>query len=193
MKITLIIAEKDANKELATMWYNSLRASLPSGVLGSTQVGDKCALMTTRKQEGKCYFVAPLVRELTANEVEQAIRSLDEKIEIDFKVEAQQSRVANNPEIEVELPKGPLNELCSNWAKRQHDTWMKEKTEQGWRYGTDVSKEEKTHPLLRPWADLPEEYRKVDTTQVEEMLKLLNDSGYILIRKAELAALKPKA
>lgn len=193
MDIKLTVATKDATKELAKAWYKSLRASLPSGVLTTAQVEDSTAAMTTQKGDSTVTFIVPLVRELTANEVEAAIRALDDKVEIDFKVAAQQTRVDENPEIEVELPAEPVLELCSMWAKRKHDDWMKDKLDAGWRYGSTRSTKDQTHPLLRTWAELPEEYRKVDTKPLEELLKLLNEHGYVLVKKDEIDALKPKA
>jgi hypothetical protein len=63
---------------------------------------------------------------------------------------------------------------------------MKDKLDDGWRYGPSVSMKEKTHPLLRKWDELPDDYRTIDTSKPEQLLKLLNDSGYVLIKKTEL-------
>lgn len=190
MEIKLVVAANDATKELARAWYKSLKAALPNGVMTAQQVEDTTALMTTKKEDAQVIFIVSLTRELTDNEVEAAIEAFDAKTDIDFKVVAQRKAVDNKPEIEVEVEEGPLNELCTAWAKQKHDDWVKEKTAQGWRYGTKVSNKEQTHPLLRAWADLPEEYRAVDTSQVEQLLKLLNDSGYVLVKRDQV---KPKA
>jgi hypothetical protein len=193
MDIKLIVSAKNASNDVARSWYQSLKRTLPSGVLTTAQVKDQTASMTLKKTDDKVIYVVPLVRELTANEVEAAIHAFDEKVEIDFTVEADQTKVDENPNLAVELPETPVLELCTTWAKRKHDDWMKEKVDAGWRYGTQRSAQDQTHPLLRPWAELPEDYRKVDTQPVEELLKLLNDSGYLLLKKEELDALKPKA
>ncbi len=80
-------------------------------------------------------------------------------------------------------------ELCTGWAKRKHEDWMSGKTSGGWRYGPTVSQSNKTHPLLRPWSEIPAEYRKVDTTQAQELLDLLRDSGYVIVRREDLDSL----
>lgn len=36
-----------------------------------------------------------------------------------------------------------------------HDSWMKEKTDAGWKYGKVKDKDAKTHPCLVPYEELP--------------------------------------
>jgi hypothetical protein len=43
-----------------------------------------------------------------------------------------------------------------------HDAWMTFMVENGWHYGPVKSYEAKTHPQLRPWAELPIEQRRKD-------------------------------
>ncbi len=58
----------------------------------------------------------------------------------------------------------------------QHESWMKEKQESGWRYGAVKSPERKEHPCLVEYHFLPESQR-------------LKDSLFIAI----VRALQPKA
>lgn len=44
----------------------------------------------------------------------------------------------------------------------QHDQWAKHKLADGWRFGRTKSGAKKTHPLLVPYADLPEVERRKD-------------------------------
>lgn len=43
-----------------------------------------------------------------------------------------------------------------------HDTWMKDKLEQGWVYGEEKDGEKKTHPCLVPFEELPDFQQKKD-------------------------------
>lgn len=43
-----------------------------------------------------------------------------------------------------------------------HAAWMKQKIEDGWTWGPRKSPEEKTHPCLVPYEDLPEHQRVKD-------------------------------
>lgn len=44
----------------------------------------------------------------------------------------------------------------------QHNAWLKSKESEGWRYGEVKDSEEKTHPCMLPYADLPIEQRMKD-------------------------------
>lgn len=44
----------------------------------------------------------------------------------------------------------------------QHNAWMAEKIEQGWKYGEEKNVEEKTHPCIVPFEELPEFQQKKD-------------------------------
>lgn len=45
----------------------------------------------------------------------------------------------------------------------QHERWRHEKLEAGWTFGPKKDPERKTHPLLVPYADLPDYERRKDT------------------------------
>lgn len=44
----------------------------------------------------------------------------------------------------------------------QHNAWMKDKTDNGWKYGEIKDAEAKTHPCILPFDQLPEFQRKKD-------------------------------
>jgi hypothetical protein len=44
----------------------------------------------------------------------------------------------------------------------QHDSWLKEKVDNGWVFGYEKDAEKKTHPCVRPYEELPEFQRKKD-------------------------------
>ncbi len=43
-----------------------------------------------------------------------------------------------------------------------HNNWLKQKTEEGWRYGEVKDPDAKTHPCFCPYADLPQAQRTKD-------------------------------
>lgn len=45
----------------------------------------------------------------------------------------------------------------------QHNSWMKEKTDAGWIYGEAKNADQKTHPCIVPFDQLPEFQRKKDS------------------------------
>lgn len=46
--------------------------------------------------------------------------------------------------------------------EESHESWMKEKLDDGWRYGEKKDPERKTHPCLVPFASLPREHQWKD-------------------------------
>jgi hypothetical protein len=60
--------------------------------------------------------------------------------------------VLEKPEV-VEFSKRELLIL----ADYEHKRWSLEKKEQGWTYGLTIDEQNKTHPNLVPWDDLPQE------------------------------------
>ena len=44
-----------------------------------------------------------------------------------------------------------------------HDNWLKEKTEEGWKYGKVKDPEKKEHPCFVPYEDLPTEQKVKDS------------------------------
>jgi len=43
-----------------------------------------------------------------------------------------------------------------------HNNWMKDKVDEGWKYGEEKDPEKKLHPCIVPYADLPESQRYKD-------------------------------
>jgi hypothetical protein len=56
--------------------------------------------------------------------------------------------------------KGVTFALSGDGPEAQHDAWCKDKIAEGWRHGRSKDAEQKTHPCLVPYAQLPE-FQKV--------------------------------
>jgi hypothetical protein len=54
----------------------------------------------------------------------------------------------------IENPNAPVS--------AQHDQWMSQKTAEGWKFGKSKSGTRKTHPMLVPYAGLPEVEKRKD-------------------------------
>lgn len=67
--------------------------------------------------------------------------------------------------------------LVSNRTPQEsHESWMKQKVEDGWKYGEVKDPEKKEHPCMVPYDDLPEEQKIKDslfTMSVEALKPLL--------------------
>lgn len=60
-----------------------------------------------------------------------------------------------------------------------HDSWLEEKTREGWSYGPVKDAEAKTHPCFLPYEQLPAEQRQKDYI-FGAIVKSFYDSGILL-------------
>lgn len=194
LRYVKLTTSEPLDQDAMRAWFTAVKSMAPSGVISSIQTTDdtgslRSASLVHREREDKEHdYIVPLTRDLTDKEVEPIIAAFAAAHdEVDFDVEvssAEADKMTAGTSLSVDDDK--FGALCNAWAKRQHDSWMHERTEAGWSYGTSISTKNKTHPLIRPWQDLPEQFRKVDHQQPQSLLDLLNDQGYAVISKSEL-------
>jgi hypothetical protein len=60
---------------------------------------------------------------------------------------------------------------------RQHEQWLEEKTRTGWKYGPERDDANKIHPLMVPYALLPEAERRKDALITAVTQALLGPIG----------------
>jgi len=66
-------------------------------------------------------------------------------------------------------------------AEAEHDGWMEQRLKNGWRYGEPRDDEKKIHPLLRPYADLPEKEKNKDRNSVRHFPDMVAMAGYRIV------------
>jgi ryanodine receptor 2 len=71
-----------------------------------------------------------------------------------------------------------LEELVERLAQNNHDHWARKRIEEGWRYGARRNDNEKEHPDLLPYDQLPESEKEYDRKTVVEVLKVIVALGY---------------
>jgi hypothetical protein len=71
-------------------------------------------------------------------------------------------------------------DLLENLAEAAHDIFCEGRIRDGWRLGPR-NDAEKTHPLLVPYADLPETYKEANRVNVRNIPKKLAAAGYVMI------------
>ena len=77
----------------------------------------------------------------------------------------------------VELPDDILN-LVEALAENAHDVWAKARMDDGWVFGIQRNDNEKTHPCLIPYSELPESEKEYDRAAAVYTLKLISKMGY---------------
>jgi RyR domain len=68
-------------------------------------------------------------------------------------------------------------EQVERLARVEHDRWMYQKLESGWRHGTPRSDEDKIHPLIKPYDELTEAEKDLDREPVRQIPHLLALAG----------------
>ena len=76
-----------------------------------------------------------------------------------------------------DLPK-ELLPMVEPMAKHVHDVWMRTRMEQGWTYGKERNDNEKKHPCLVPYEELPEEEKDYDRKTSIETLRFIIGHGF---------------
>ena len=78
---------------------------------------------------------------------------------------------------DVKLPI-ELEELVEEMSKNVHEVWASERVPEGWTYGKQRDEEQKTHPCLVPYEELPEEEKEFDRNTSVGTLKLIMKLGF---------------
>jgi hypothetical protein len=68
--------------------------------------------------------------------------------------EWQKSSAVNGVQFHLDNPSAP--------PSASHESWLKQKTEEGWKYGKVKDAEKKEHPCFVPYEELPTEQKSKD-------------------------------
>jgi hypothetical protein len=72
-------------------------------------------------------------------------------------------------------------DILEKLAKAAHDIFCEGKKRDGWKYHEEKSEEKKTHPLLKPYDELPEWAKEANRVNVRTIPHKLAAAGYIMI------------
>jgi hypothetical protein len=195
--VSLVVSDA-LDKDQYQGWYRCVAKYAPYGVVSTFQSIDtdnepRSVLMVHRETKDSHYYMVPITRDLTDKEASRIVDAWAEQCEhMDFDIEATviPSSGMSKPSGEIEIDDEKYAELAVSWAKRKHEEWLRERTKDGWRYGLYVDLELKTHPLLRPWDELPERYRNVDLDQPQKLIDLMGEHGYTVVSKKDLESVQ---
>ena len=159
--------------EQVQKWYYTVEMLGPDNILAGDD--DTTSLMLGM-QETEYLYILPLVRHLTAEEAERIVEGYMRVTEHDFEVETSNVYRADadfgHPfEYDINIDEGARQTIHDAMARQHHNRWIQEQQQKGWRFGLDLNLEQKTHPAMRPWDDLPESYRRRRTIEDRELLE----------------------
>ena len=81
-----------------------------------------------------------------------------------------------------QLPNG-IDDLIEAIAENSHDIWARQRMDDGWTYGEKRDDEQKKHPDLVPYSDLPEKEKEYDRITARGILQLIQRLGYKIEKK----------
>lgn len=173
-------------------WLKSVTDFAPGGIVTNVQMIDDdgkphCIAVVKREAATRFLYLVPLTRDMSEGEIQKIVDGYStEHPEEDFEIST--SAVFMKPEDgkTISVAQAEHLSLCMALAKSKHEEWVKERTDAGWRFGTMFNAKEKTHPLIRPWDQLPERYRKPDIDWPQKLIGMLNSQGYMVIKSDEL-------
>jgi hypothetical protein len=193
--ITLNV-KKELDKNIVKKWFKCVGTYSPSGIIRTINIVDNkgkptsVSLVHRIKIEGEHCYLIPLTRDLSSHEVEKIVKEFaEDEPDLDFDIETNEIKLLAKDCAAISLDTAKHIALCNALAKTKHEDWVRERTNAGWRYGVTFDVDEKTHPLIRPWDQLPDRYKEPDMDWPQKLVSLLNDQGYAVIQKDELERL----
>ncbi|MBP5561405.1 MAG: Ryanodine receptor Ryr [Muribaculaceae bacterium] len=82
---------------------------------------------------------------------------------------------------DVKLP-DELLPLVEDMARNVHEVWARTRLEQGWRHGQQRDDNNRRHPDLVPYDELPEAEKIFDRNTSVETLKLILKLGFTITK-----------
>ena len=163
---------KILNSDEIRRWYLTVDMLAPDNVIMGDDESN--SFMFAMQAEDFIYMV-PLVRHLTEVEAEKIVEGYMRVSEHDFDIETSNVYRANadlaHPfETDYQISVDAKNVLKDAYARQSHNQWIQTKMREGYRYGLKLNLKEKTHPAMRPWDDLPKEYRRLPESSDKELL-----------------------
>lgn len=75
------------------------------------------------------------------------------------------------------------NFILETVADAVHETWMRWRIAEGWKYGEKRDDDLKTHPCIVPYSDLPEGEKVYDRETARTVMKVLGEQGYEIVKR----------
>jgi hypothetical protein len=182
-----IVVKGKLSKENFALWFNTVQDHVPSGLIAETQLTpDKYSKYYVKKtKRGGHKYVVPLKRDLDASEVHALLKAWCEAYpEGDFIFDHSQP-VEHAQAAGLDLTQQKIAAAQDAWSKLQHQHWLTEKQNQGWRYGVTINLSQKTHPWIQPWESLPQAAKDRNLQAAKDLLMILNDHGWTLTQKLD--------
>ena len=140
---------EELSEEMISLWKKIVK-KLCSVKLDSS--------VLTRRSKSCYYYKIILNATISETDLKFIVSAWDYYYKSDFEIESNTDISSLNDEIEIDEDILELIKTVS--SKYLHNRWVDKKIHNGWRYGIYYNMDEKTHPALCNWDNLPIELKK---------------------------------
>ncbi|MGD9118611.1 MAG: RyR domain-containing protein [Dehalococcoidia bacterium] len=81
-----------------------------------------------------------------------------------------------------ERPSQFSDEEINLLAKMEHERWIQEKLDAGWKHAEDTNRDNKLHKFLVSWEKLPPEEQEKDFVLIRGIPRILEKAGYVMVK-----------
>lgn len=72
-------------------------------------------------------------------------------------------------------------------AEMEHERWIQQKLNSGWKYAKETDKDNKLHKDLIPWHDLSDDEKDKDRVLIEGIPVIIEKAGYTMVKLSQVA------
>lgn len=179
-----IDTEYDLSDESVLCWMKCVTENGPPGIVASSEISSNNEQMRfyRRKDGNTNHYVAVTARNLTAEEATDIAKSFsDLNPDGDFLIHWSQEPIHDNKNLELE--ENLTKAIALEAAKLNHNRWIQNKMQDGWKYGTSLSSGSKTSPMCRDWDSLPDSYKRNELERMVSLLEILDKMNLMITKK----------
>jgi len=158
------------------LWARTVRDHGPPGITAQAQLlhGRRSIMSRLWCQQGQSgyHYVVPLTRDLEEHEADAIAQAwADAWPQGDFVINWTQRAVAQRTADTQQT--AVLREIADTAARQYHRQWMDHKVKEGWNFGHSLDSRQRKHPMLQPWANLPDAYKTQERDRFITLLQVL--------------------
>lgn len=176
--------DEDLDDEQVMCWMACVQEHGPPGIVASIETkpnGGQLSFYRRKNQDGSNHYVSVLARDLGSEEATGIAKGFSEKNPTgDFMIHWSQPET--EPKADGGVKEDILRAIALEAAKKNHNRWLSNRVDEGWRFGIKHDPRAKTSPTCRDWDSLPESYRRAEYRRMMALLEIL-ESMNLQIRK----------
>ena len=165
-------------------WMRCVQEAGPAGILSSTETMPNGPQMSFYKRQNgnTMHHVAALARNLSSEEATNiAKRYSDLNPDGDFMIHWSQEPMHDNSG--ERLADDLRKVIALEAAKLNHNKWVQQRVNEGWRYATLCNERNKTSPMCKDWDSLPDSYKQGELERMVSLFEILEKMNLMITRK----------